>query len=160
MLITTGGAATGDYDFAYKTAEMLGGEVLFWKVAMRPGGALLAYTLNGKLVLSLSGNPGAAALGLLHIALPYIKKLCGRTDVLCEKCTLKLRKAQQKKNPVLRLIRGFLVLEDGEAYFEAEGGQGGGDLSSLIKCNLIAEIPAGTPQLEAGALVTAYRVGL
>jgi molybdopterin molybdotransferase len=139
---------------------MLDGDVLFWKVAMRPGGALLAYALNGKLVLSLSGNPGAAALGLLHVALPYIKKLCGRADVFSEVCTVKLYEDLPKKNPVTRLVRGHLVIENGEAFFEPQGPQGGGDLSSLINCDLIAELPAGSPAFKKGELVTAYRVGL
>ena len=158
MIITTGGASTGDYDCAYRTAEASGGEILYWKLAIRPGGALLVYVLKGKLVLSLSGNPGAAAIGLLLLGLPYIRKLAGRNDLYPEEMTVKLKNSLTKDNPITRVIRGYLEIVDGEAYFVEEGKQGGGDLSSLINCNLIAEIPKGTPRLEAGSLVKAYKV--
>ena len=52
---------------------------------MKPGGSIIAAEKDGKLLLSLSGNPGAAVLGLLVLGLPYIRRLCGRTDLLPEK---------------------------------------------------------------------------
>jgi molybdopterin molybdotransferase len=158
LVITTGGASTGDYDFAAATAELVGGDVLFWKVAMRPGGALLAYLLGETMVLSLSGSPGAAVLGLVHVAYPYIRKLCGRADIWPEECVVRLAEAQTRKNPVTRILRGNLAIRDGEAVFVAEATQRGGDLASLIACNVLVEISAGTPPLEAGALVRAFRV--
>lgn len=42
LVITTGGASIGDYDYALSTAESVGAEVLFWKCGMKPGGAILA----------------------------------------------------------------------------------------------------------------------
>ena len=41
VVFTTGGASVGDFDFAAKTAGQLGAEPLFWKVNMKPGGALI-----------------------------------------------------------------------------------------------------------------------
>jgi len=158
MVITTGGASVGDYDCALRAAERAYGEILFWKAKMRPGGSILAYTLGGKLVLALSGNPGAAVLGLLRIGLPYIRKLCGRKDMCLKECRVHLKNGQEKKNPRLRLIRGYLEIEDGKAWFVENDGQGGGDISSFVRCDLLAEIPEGSPPLPVGALVKAYRI--
>ncbi|MDR1797465.1 MAG: molybdopterin molybdotransferase MoeA [Clostridiales Family XIII bacterium] len=158
MVITTGGASVGDYDFALRAAEQAGGEILFWKMKMKPGGSILAYTLGGKLVLALSGNPGAAVLGLLRVGLPYVRKLSGRTDVMPEECHVYLKKAQKKENPRLRVVRGYLEVEGGKAWFVENEGQGGGDISSFVRCDLLCEIPEGTPPLPAGALVKAYRI--
>jgi molybdopterin molybdotransferase len=36
MVITTGGASVGDYDWAVTSASLLGAEILFWKVSMKP----------------------------------------------------------------------------------------------------------------------------
>jgi molybdopterin molybdotransferase len=60
MVITTGGASVGDYDWAVTSAERLGAEVLFWKTKLKPGGSIMAAVKDGKLILGLSGNPGAA----------------------------------------------------------------------------------------------------
>ncbi|MDR3305640.1 MAG: molybdopterin molybdotransferase MoeA [Clostridiales Family XIII bacterium] len=158
MVITTGGASVGDYDCAVRAAEQARGDILFWKMRMKPGGSILAYRLEGKLVLALSGNPGAAVLGLLRIGLPYLRKLCGRRDVLPEICEVYLKKALKKESPRLRVIRGRLEIEGGKAWFAFEDGQGGGDISSLLQCDLLAEIPAGSPPLPKGSLVKAYRL--
>ena len=158
MLITTGGASVGDYDCAVRAAEKAGGEILFWKVKMKPGGSLLAYKLNDKLVLSLSGNPGAAILGLLRIGLPYIRKLCGRSDTLPEECMVHLKNEMKKKSPRTRILRGYLQIEDGKAFFVENEGQGGGDISSLINFNLLGEVPEGSGPLPAGSLIKAYIV--
>jgi molybdopterin molybdotransferase len=158
MVITTGGASVGDYDCAVAAAELAGADILFWKVRMRPGGSLLAYTLGGKLVLALSGNPGAAVLGLLLLGLPCIKKRRGLSDVMPEECTVRLANGLKKSSPKKRIIRGWLKIEDGGALFVENTGQGGGDISSFVSCDLLAEIPAGEPPLPAGALVKAYKV--
>ena len=158
MVITTGGASVGDYDYAVDAAELAGADILFWKIRMRPGGSLLAYTLGGKLVLALSGNPGAAVLGLLLLGSPCIKKRRGLSDVGPEECTVRLANAIKKGSPRKRIIRGSLKIEDGEALFVENAGQGGGDISSLVSCDLLAEIPEGSPPLPAGAPVKAYKV--
>ena len=158
MVITTGGASVGDYDCAVAAAERAGADILFWKIRMRPGGSLLAYTLGGKLVLALSGNPGAAVLGLMLLGAPGIKKRCGLADILTEECMVRLASEMKKSSPKKRIVRGFLKIEGGEAFFVENAGQGGGDISSLVDCDLLAEIPAGSPPLPAGALVKAYRV--
>ncbi|MDR1328245.1 MAG: molybdopterin molybdotransferase MoeA, partial [Oscillospiraceae bacterium] len=75
IMITTGGASVGDYDFALGSAGVLGAQTLFWKTKIKPGGAMLASRVDDKLLLSLSGNPGSALIGLLHIAAPFLRRL-------------------------------------------------------------------------------------
>jgi len=158
LVVTTGGASVGDYDRAAAAAECAGADILFWKIRMKPGGSLLAYILDGKLVLALSGNPGAAVLGLLLLGLPCVKKRRGLTEALPEECVVRLAADVKKKSPRKRIMRGYLKIEDGEAFFVENAGQGGGDISSLVHCDLLAEIPEGSPPLKAGTKVKAYKV--
>jgi molybdopterin molybdotransferase len=55
-------------------------------------------------------------------------------------------------------MRGYLQIRDGEAFFVEKTGQGGGDISSLVNCDLLAEIPAGSPPMNAGSYVKAYKI--
>ena len=158
MVITTGGASVGDYDWAVASAQRLGAEILFWKINMKPGGAMMAAVLDGKLILGLSGNPGAAVLGLLRIALPFVRKLCGRADLLMQEVDVLLKEPLTKASPKLRLLRGQLEFSGGTAYFAENEGQGNGAVSSLVGCDLIGEIEAGSPPLPAGTKIKAYRV--
>ena len=158
MVITTGGASVGDYDWAVRSAEILGADVLFWKIAMRPGGALMAAVKDNKAILSLSGNPAAAVLGLLRIAMPFVKKLCGRSDCFYKEVDVALREPYPKSSPKLRLLRGMLEIADSRAFFVESGGQGSEDVSSLAGCDLLGEIPLGSPPLPAGTVIKAYRL--
>lgn len=158
MVITTGGASVGDYDWAVTSAERLGAEVLFWKINMKPGGSIMAAVKDGKLILGLSGNPGAAVLGLLRIALPYIKKLCGRTDIYSPPIDVLLKEPLKKASPKLRILRGRLELAGGSAYFTENEGQANSAASSLVGCDLLGEIEAGSPPLPEGTLIKAYRI--
>lgn len=158
VVVTTGGASVGDYDFALRSSQLMGANVLFWKLDMKPGGSVVVSEKDGKLIINLSGNPGAAALTLLRVISVYLRRLCGRRDVLPESMTLVMLESFGKKSPQLRLIRGRMLIEDGTAYFLHSGSQGNGSVSSLVGCDVLAEIPAGSPPVEAGARVRAYRV--
>lgn len=158
FVITTGGASVGDYDFAVTAAQRLGAEVLFWKVDMKPGGAIMAAVKDGRLILGLSGNPGAAVLGLLRIARPYICKCCGYAELQLPTIRVALKEPFEKNSPKLRLLRGRLVIEDGRAYFAENEGQGNGAVASLVGCDLLGEIDAGSPPLPAGTIIKAYRL--
>lgn len=158
MVITTGGASVGDYDWALRVNQMMGAEILFWKAMFKPGGAMCAAVLNGKLILSLSGNPGAAVIGLLRIGMPYIRKLCGHREVMPERINVVFKDSFGKNSPRLRLVRGRLEVKDGTAYFVHNDGQGNGVVSSLLGCDLLAEIPAGSGRVEGGQMFSAIRV--
>lgn len=158
MIITTGGASVGDYDWAYRVNKMMGAEILFWKTDFKPGGAMCAAVLNGKLILSLSGNPGAAVIGLLRVGMPYVRKLCGHREVMHERLNVIMKDSFGKKSPKLRLVRGRLEIKDGVAYFVHNDGQGNGVVSSLMGCDLLAEIPAGTGRVQEGQMLSAIRV--
>lgn len=158
MVITTGGASVGDYDWAVTSASMLGADILFWKINMKPGGSIMAAVKDGKLILGLSGNPGAAVLGLLRIAHPYIRKLCGRTDLYPSAIDVHLKEPLKKPSPKRRLLRGRLEYSGGKAYFAENEGQGNGAVYSLLGCDLIGEIETGSPPLPAGTMIKAYQV--
>ena len=159
MVVTTGGASVGDYDWAVRSAELMGADVLFWKVSMRPGGSVMVALKDGKAILGLSGNPAAAVLGLLRLAIPYVKKLCGRSECFYNEIHVPLRDPYPKNSPKLRILRGRLEIEDSRAFFVESGGQGNEEVSSLAGCDLLGEITMGSPPLPAGEIIKAYRIG-
>ena len=158
MVITTGGASVGDYDWAVESAQRLGAEVLFWKIPLKPGGAFLAAVKDNKVILGLSGNPAAAVIGLLRIAAPYVKKLCGRADCFFPEISVALKEPYLKRSDKTRIIRGRLEVIDTRAFFTEHGGQGSETVSSLAGCDLLGEIPMGSPPLPAGTVIKAYRL--
>ncbi len=158
MVITTGGASVGDYDWAQRAAEAIGGELLFRKFAQKPGGSTLAAVKDGKVLLSLSGNPGAAALALLRVGMPYIRKLCGRRDVLPETFRAVMARPYGKRTQMPRVLRGHLAFSGGQALFHHHEGDGNGILSSLAGCDALGLVPENSPPLAAGEMIEVLRL--
>ncbi|WP_187971751.1 gephyrin-like molybdotransferase Glp [Aquibium microcysteis] len=81
IIVTSGGASVGDHDLVRDVLSAKGGELDFWKIAMRPGKPLMAGTLAGRRILGLPGNP-VASLVCSHVFLkPLVARLAGRAHV-------------------------------------------------------------------------------
>lgn len=159
ILITTGGASVGDYDYALSSIKNIGAKVLFWKTAMKPGGSIVVSNVEEKIVFGLSGNPAAALLSLYRVGLPFLYKACGRRELKPEAVNVFLKEDLDKNSPAVRLLRGQLEIDNGKVYFAENKEQGNGVVSSFVKCDAFAEIPMGSKAVSAGTLVKAYRVG-
>jgi molybdopterin molybdotransferase len=81
VLVTTGGASVGDYDFVQQAFASEGMALSFWKVAMRPGKPLMHGRLGGMSVLGLPGNPVSSFVCAALFLVPLLRKLAGRADI-------------------------------------------------------------------------------
>ncbi|MDY4769600.1 MAG: molybdopterin molybdotransferase MoeA [Lachnospiraceae bacterium] len=156
VILTTGGVSVGDYDFLNTSLEELGAEILLWKVKMKPGMAFVAAMHKEKLVLALSGNPSAAAATLYLIGGAVLSYMSGKRGLPWEKIKVRMYHDFPKLSKGRRFIPGRLCVKDGEAYLDSCVAQGNGILSSWHSCNVIGEIPAGTPPLKAGSIIEGY----
>ncbi len=158
MLITTGGVSVGDYDFTPDAMERAGVQLLVRTLRLKPGGASAYGVRDGKLVCGLSGNPASAMTNFYAVVLPALRKLRGLREPRLTEIIVALAEDFPKRSPKTRLIRGRLELSDGKARMRVSRGQGNGVLHSLVGCDLLAEIPAGSGKLPAGTQLTAYLI--
>ncbi|RYY38713.1 MAG: molybdopterin molybdenumtransferase MoeA, partial [Sphingomonadales bacterium] len=77
LLVTSGGASVGDHDLVRPALEAAGGEIDFWRIALRPGKPMMAGRLGGAIVLGLPGNPVSAFVTALLFVRPLIAHLSG-----------------------------------------------------------------------------------
>jgi molybdopterin molybdotransferase len=84
LVIVTGGASVGERDFAKPMFEAQGLELLFAKVAIKPGKPVWLGRAQGKWVLGLPGNPTSAIVTARLFLLPLLAALQGLpiSDVL------------------------------------------------------------------------------
>jgi molybdopterin molybdotransferase len=80
ILVTTGGASVGEYDFVHKAFAAEGMDLSFWTVAMRPGRPLMHGRLGGMHILGLPGNPVSSYVCAFLFLVPLIRRMSGRTD--------------------------------------------------------------------------------
>jgi molybdopterin molybdotransferase len=79
ILIITGGVSMGDYDFVRDVFSDLGLEILFSKVAIKPGKPTVFARRGDKLVFGLPGNPISALVTFECFVRPALGRLCGMT---------------------------------------------------------------------------------
>jgi molybdopterin molybdotransferase len=82
VLVTTGGASVGDYDFVQKAFAAEGMALSFWKVALRPGRPLMHGRLGAMQVLGVPGNPVSSFVCAILFLVPLLRRLAGRTDLM------------------------------------------------------------------------------
>src|SRR4029077_889634 len=72
VLVTSGGVSMGAPDLVRRVAAELGGEEIFWGVAVKPGKPL-AFGVRGEtLVFGLPGNPVSSLVGALLFVRPAL----------------------------------------------------------------------------------------
>lgn len=157
IVFTTGGASVGDFDFAMRTAKAIGAETLFWKIRMKPGGALLVSRVGDRLLVGLSGNPAAALMSILVVLRPWLAHVIGAGDRASE-ILLPLKNDMPKTSSATRLLRGHLDFTDGVVSFAEHPGRGNGNIASFADCELIGIIPGNAGPLRKGDLIRALRL--
>ena len=155
VVITTGGVSVGDYDMLGRAMNRLQAKILFWKLQMKPGMAYLASVYNGKLIMSLSGNPGSASISLLVTGLPVFYKLSGRKEYHLKKISICMKEGFKKHSRGGRYIPGRLIVENGKTYLSITKAQSNGMLHPLAGCEAIAVIKPGQLPIEPGTMVEA-----
>ncbi len=154
VLVTTGGASVGSYDFVQEAAGRLGLELDFWKVAMRPGKPLVFGTLGETLLLGLPGNPVSAAV----CALVYLRALVRASlglDPTLPVARARLAVDLPANDEREDYLRGFIEGTDGEGCWQVRpaGRQDSSMYRTFAEADVLIRRPRHDPPRQAGELV-------
>ncbi|WP_096189423.1 molybdopterin molybdotransferase MoeA [Evansella halocellulosilytica] len=150
ILITTGGVSVGDFDYLPEIYSKLGANVLFNKIAMRPGSVTTVAEKDGKLLFGLSGNPSACFVGFEMYARPWIKSYLLSELPYIETIRGTLDKDFPKPNPFTRFIRSKLHFKDGKVFASPVGMDKSQVVTSLAHSDCLVAVPGGTRGYKAG----------
>ncbi len=154
VIITSGGVSVGEADYVKQILDRLG-EVLFWKIAMKPGRPMAYGKIGGAHFFGLPGNPVAVMVTFYQFVRDALAVLQGQTTIkplptLKARCTAPIKKAPGRTE----FQRGILSRgEDGEWTVKPTGDQGSGILSSMSQAHCFIVLPTETGRLDAGAIV-------
>lgn len=153
VLITSAGVSTGDRDLVRRVLEEAGARQLFWRVNIKPGGPTAFAMLGKRLVFSLPGNPVSSMIAFDQLVRPALLSLMGHRSVTRKRVKARLLSPLINETKKLRFLR-VKVLETQEGFCaESAGDQNTGIISTMIRADAIATLPADCPGLEAGDLV-------
>lgn len=153
ILITTGGVSVGDFDYLPAIYQKLGANVLFNKVAMRPGSVTTVAQLEGKLLFGLSGNPSACYVGFELFVRPIIRKKLFANQPHLRKEKALLEVDFPKANPFTRFVRSAYSIKEGRLTVQPSGLDKSNIIMSLSGANSFMILPGGTRGFESGTEV-------
>lgn len=152
LIMVSGGVSVGDYDFVKETLAKLG-EILFWRVFIKPGKPLTYGKINGIPMFGLPGNPVSSMVTFDMFVRPSIYRMMG---LATESNTSVSGVITQniRHNPCIReFVRAVTVWENGVYSSTPTGKQGSGRLSTMLNANSYIVIPEGIADLAEGDCV-------
>jgi molybdopterin molybdotransferase len=154
VVITSGGVSVGEADFVKELLDRLG-EVVFWKIAMKPGRPLAYGRIGGAHFFGLPGNPVSVMVTFYQFVRDALLKLSGRDPLpplpsFRVPCTTPLKKAPGRTE----FQRGVLTQNPaGHWSVAVTGEQGSGILRSMCEANCFIILPTDQGNVAAGTLV-------
>jgi molybdopterin molybdotransferase len=154
VVITSGGVSVGEADFVRRVLEQQG-EVLFWKIAMKPGRPLAYGRIGHAHFFGLPGNPVAVMVTFYQFVRDALLILQGHRDVAPHPTFKAALSAPVRKAPGrTEFQRGILAPDNhGGWTVRATGDQGSGILSSMSMANCFIVLGTDTGNVAAGEMV-------
>ena len=154
VVITSGGVSVGEADFVKGMLAQLG-EVVFWKIAMKPGRPLAYGKIGSAHFFGLPGNPVSVMATFYQFVRDALLVLMGAHPVepvptFTATCSARLKKAPGRTE----FQRGILSRgPDGALTVRPTGEQGSGILKSMSDANCFIILGDATGNVEPGTAV-------
>ncbi|HUT67967.1 MAG TPA: gephyrin-like molybdotransferase Glp [Dehalococcoidales bacterium] len=158
MLLTTGGVSAGDYDMV-KDILARDGEMVFWKVRVKPGKPLAFGKIKGRDKsiphLGLPGNAVSCMVSFELFVRPALLKMMGKKNFA--KPAVEAIMEDTVKNDAGRRIYDRAIIErrNGHYYARLTGPQGSGILNSMSLANGLVVISEDRKIVNKGETVQA-----
>ena len=150
ILITTGGVSVGDYDYMPDIYKRLGANVLFNKVAMRPGSVTTVAKKGNQFLFGLSGNPSASYIGFELFVRPVIRKSLGSGLLHLKSIKAILTENYAAPKAFSQLIRTKIHYENAKLYVSSVGLNMSGSITSLAGADALLILPPSEEDYKQG----------
>ena len=141
VVVTSGGVSVGEMDWVKQAFAEIGGQLDFWKIAIRPGKPFAFGRYAGKLLFGLPGNPVSAFVTFFLLARPALLRFQGATGLRPPVSWGALAEPFHNDGDRRNFIR---VVLDAGGQVKSAGGQSSHLLSSLSRADGLVDIPPGT----------------
>jgi len=153
IVVSSGGVSVGDYDLVKSTLQKMGQDMLFWKVAMKPGKPLAFGRIGKTPIFGLPGNPVSSFVSFEQFVRPSLRKVLGCSDLSHKTVQAKLTRTIHKKPGRLHFLSSIVSWADGEYTVTPAGEQGSGILKSAANANGLLIFPLEAEEIKQGQVV-------
>jgi len=154
VILTSGGVSVGEADFMKMLLEKLG-QVVFWKIAMKPGRPLAYGKVGNAHYFGLPGNPVSVMVTFYQFVREALLVLMGQptpaaAPLLNVICTEDIKKFTGRTE----FQRGFLFVDSNGVWkVRPTGNQGSGILRSMSEANCFIVLDETVGNIASGATV-------
>jgi molybdopterin molybdotransferase len=154
VVITSGGVSVGEADYMKQLLDKLG-QVVFWKIAMKPGRPLAYGRIGEAHYFGLPGNPVSVMVTFYQFVREAMLVLMGQPEpalapLLDAVCTEEIKKLPGRTE----FQRGILFVDsDRKCKVRPTGNQGSGILRSMSEANCFIVLDETVGNVAAGATV-------
>jgi len=153
IVITSGGASVGDYDFVKDIIHEIEADIKFTCVAIKPGKPTSFAVYKGKLFFALPGNPSALINSFEEFVKPAIKSMMGITEKESEEFPVVLKDTFKTKEGREKYIFVNIRKEDGVYYAYNSGSQCSNHLRAMCNSNGVLIIPKKSANVSVGEVL-------
>lgn len=155
-VITSGGVSVGEADHTKQVMKAIG-DVLFWKIAMRPGRPMAIGRITSRghdaILFGLPGNPVAVMVTFYAFVRDALLAMSGATAQPLPMLRAASTQAIRKKAGRTEYQRGIVSRSDAGWQVEITGSQGSGILRSMSVANGLVVLGHEQGNVAAGDLV-------
>ena len=131
LIITTGGVSVGEKDLMPDILKDINADIIFSRVNIKPGTPTIGSVKDGKMILSLSGNPFAALANFDYYFWDVLSEVTGNNNYKSNIVKAALANDYEKLEKTKRLLRA--KLDNGKAYLEKVNSSS--VISNMSDCN-------------------------
>jgi molybdopterin molybdotransferase len=150
IVVSSGGVSVGDYDLVKSSLQKMGQDMLFWKVAMKPGKPLAFGRIGETPIFGLPGNPVSSFVSFEQFVRPSLRKALGCSDLSHKTVQAKLTRTIHKKPGRLHFLSAIVSWSNGEYTVTPAGEQGSGILKSAANANGLLIFPLEADEIQQG----------
>ena len=154
VLLVSGGASVGAYDFARPMLEHAGFVIEFQNVNLRPGKPLALFSRGQRLAFALPGNPVSHWVILNLFIAPLLAAMSGAGVTDPRLVGVLTEDAPQKANRRETQVPAVATIKAGEFRLRPRPFVSSGDVASVAGANALLEVPAGSTGFRAGEQVS------
>lgn len=158
VLLVTGGVSMGDHDFVKDIFHELDCEIVFDKIAIKPGKPTVFAKQGEKVIFGLPGNPVSCATVFEILVRPALRKMMGfpmYTNATVQATLTKYFSNTSKRENFHPCITWY---EDGQFFCRPLETKGSGDIVAFARSNSYLRCPAEvTDILEDSRVIVVLR---
>ncbi|HSY17480.1 MAG TPA: molybdopterin molybdotransferase MoeA [Candidatus Acidoferrales bacterium] len=153
LLLVSGGASVGDYDFGKKLLGALGFQIHFEQLNLRPGKPLVFATRDNQAAFILPGNP-VSHFVTMHVAVRLALQRFTGAGAVWPIVNVRLAESfNHRPDPRETFWPAQVGIQNGELVVRALRWQSSGDVTGLTGANALLQLGANISSPKAGEAV-------